>query len=133
MPTEAQFAEMGAYNEELVKAGIMIAGELPRDPNANYGTQDGPQGSGAVDVYNNLLQANLSNDDGGGLRLLMVGNFPINVYNNTIVNNVSTHEGGGVAIDDAPNVRIYNNTVMKNLTTATAITCGRLLGKRTAE
>ncbi len=103
-------------------AGIMIAGELPRDPNANYGTQDGPQGSGAVDVYNNLLQANLSNDDGGGLRLLMVGNFPINVYNNTIVNNVSTHEGGGVAMDDAPNVRFYNNTVMKNLTTATAIT-----------
>ena len=27
MPTEQELAEMGAYNEELVKAGIMLAGE----------------------------------------------------------------------------------------------------------
>ena len=27
MPTEAMLAEMGQYNEELVKAGIMLAGE----------------------------------------------------------------------------------------------------------
>ena len=27
MPTEKDFAEMGAYNEELVKAGVMLAGE----------------------------------------------------------------------------------------------------------
>ncbi|HSX59358.1 MAG TPA: YciI family protein [Tahibacter sp.] len=27
MPTEQEFAEMGRYNEELVKAGIMLAGE----------------------------------------------------------------------------------------------------------
>jgi hypothetical protein len=27
MPTEAQLAEMGKYNEELVKAGVMLAGE----------------------------------------------------------------------------------------------------------
>ena len=27
MPTEQQLAEMGAYNEELVRAGIMLAGE----------------------------------------------------------------------------------------------------------
>ena len=26
-PTEAELAEMGAYNEELVKAGVMLAGE----------------------------------------------------------------------------------------------------------
>ena len=97
-------------------AGIMVAGELPRNPS------DLSPGSGPVDIYNNLVQANLANDDGGGLRLLMVGDFPINVYNNIIVNNVSTHEGGGVALDDATNVRFYNNTVMKNLTTATAIT-----------
>ena len=75
-----------------------------------------------MNIYNNLIQANLSDDDGGGLRFLMAGNFPMNVYNNMIVNNVSTHEGGGVALDDAPNVRFYNNTVMKNITTATAIT-----------
>jgi len=27
MPTQAELAEMGAYNEELVKAGVMLAGE----------------------------------------------------------------------------------------------------------
>ena len=27
MPTEQQLAEMGRYNEELVKAGVMLAGE----------------------------------------------------------------------------------------------------------
>lgn len=75
-----------------------------------------------MNIYNNLIQANLSDDDGGGLRLLMAGNFQMNVYNNMIINNVSTHEGGGVAIDDAPNVRFMNNTVMKNITTATAVT-----------
>ena len=100
----------------------MIAGALPVDTNANYGSPTGPQGSGSVDIYNNLIQANQSNDDGGGIRFLMAGNFPMNVYNNMIVNNVSTHEGGGVAIDDAPNVRFFNNTVMKNITTNTAVT-----------
>src|SRR3954454_5292712 len=27
LPTEQEFAEMGAYNEELVKAGVLLAGE----------------------------------------------------------------------------------------------------------
>ena len=107
-------------------AGIMIAGELATAANANYGQPGGPQGSGPVNIYNNLIQANLSNDDGGGLRFLMAGNFPMNVYNNMIVNNISTHEGGGVALDDASNVRFYNNTVMNNKTTATAITSNGL-------
>ena len=103
-------------------AGIIIAGELATIPTASYGEPGGPQGSGAVDVYNNLIQANMAEDDGGGLRFLMVGDFPMNVYNNMIVNNVSMHEGGGVALDDASNVRFFNNTVMNNKTTATAIT-----------
>ncbi len=75
-----------------------------------------------MDIYANQIQANLANDDGGGIRFLMAGNFPINVYDNMIVNNVSTHEGGGIGLNDAPNVRIFNNTIMKNLTTATAVT-----------
>ena len=75
-----------------------------------------------MDIYNNLIQGNLANDDGGGLRFLMAGNFRFNVYNNMIVNNVSTHEGGGIGINDAPNVRVFNNTIMKNITTATAVT-----------
>jgi hypothetical protein len=96
--------------------GIMIAGELPPAPTLLS------QGSGPVDVYANLIQGNLSNDDGGGLRFLMAGDYPFNVYNNIIVNNVSTHMGGGISINDAPDVRIYNNTIMKNITTATAMT-----------
>ena len=96
--------------------GIMIAGALPATT-----TLLSP-GAGPVNIYNNLIQANLANDDGGGIRFLMAGNFPMNVYNNFIVNNISTHEGGGIALNDAPNVRVFNNTIMKNLTTATAIT-----------
>jgi hypothetical protein len=100
--------------------GIMIAGELPVDPTLLS------DGAGPVDIYANLIQGNLSNDDGGGLRFLMAGDFTFNVYNNMIVNNVSTHEGGGVSLNDAPDVRFYNNTVMNNLTTATAMTSNGL-------
>ncbi len=103
----------GSYDEG---GGIIIAGEPPLSP-TSFGA-----GAGAVNIFNNLIEANLANDDGGGLRFLTAGNFPYNVYNNMIVNNISTHEGGGVAIDNAPNVRFYNNTVMKNITTATAAT-----------
>ena len=99
----------------------MIAGELPADTDGARRPARGP-----VDIYDNLIQANLANDDGGGLRFLMAGNFPMNVYNNMIVNNVSTHEGGGIALDDAPNVRVVNNTIMKNITTATAVTSNGL-------
>jgi hypothetical protein len=106
-----------AYDEG---GGIMIAGELPADP----GTLS--PGAGPVDIYANLIQANLSNDDGGGLRFLMAGDFTYNVYNNIIVNNVSTHEGGGVSLNDAPDVRFYNNTIMGNLTTATSMTSNGL-------
>ncbi|MFN3983253.1 MAG: hypothetical protein ACK4SA_22985, partial [Caldilinea sp.] len=96
--------------------GVMIAGELPADFRVLS------PGAGPVNIYNNLIQANLSNDDGGGVRFLMAGNFVYNVYNNIIVNNISTHEGGGVSLNDTPNVRFFNNTVMNNITTATAMT-----------
>jgi hypothetical protein len=96
--------------------GIIIAGELQPDPSMLT------PGAGPVDVFNNLIQSNLANDDGGGLRFLMAGNFTYNVYNNIIANNISTHEGGGVSLNDAPDVRVFNNTIMKNITTATAMT-----------
>ncbi|MEZ4659066.1 MAG: choice-of-anchor Q domain-containing protein [Caldilineaceae bacterium] len=102
-----------AYDEG---GGVIIAGELPADP----GTLT--QGAGRVDIYNNLIQNNLANDDGGGLRFLMAGAFRYDVYNNIIVNNISTHEGGGVSLNDATNVKFFNNTVMQNITTATAMT-----------
>jgi hypothetical protein len=96
--------------------GIMIAGELPPDPNLLS------PGSGPVTIDANVVQANLSNDDGGGIRLLQVNNFPITITNNIIAGNISTHEGGGLALDDATDVRIVGNTVMDNITTATATT-----------
>jgi hypothetical protein len=106
------------FNSSLDEGGgIMIAGELPSNPASMLSP-----GSGRVDIYSNIVQANMSNDDGGGLRFLMAGNYPFNVYNNMFLNNISTHEGGGVSLNDAPNVRFYNNTVAKNLTTATALT-----------
>ena len=56
--------------------GIIIAGALPSDPNALS------PGSGAVSIHDNVIQSNLSDDDGGGIRFLMAGNFPLDVYNN---------------------------------------------------
>ncbi|MEZ5409249.1 MAG: choice-of-anchor D domain-containing protein [Acidimicrobiales bacterium] len=105
------------FNNSYDEAGgVMIAGELPASP-----TSLSP-GSGPVNIHHNLIQENLGNDDGGGLRFLMSGNFPMEVFDNIIVNNVTTHEGGGVSIDGAPDVRFVNNTVMGNLATATAAT-----------
>ncbi|MDX6619260.1 MAG: large repetitive protein, partial [Gaiellales bacterium] len=105
--------------------GVTIAGELPANPDTLT------TGSGAVDVFSNILESNLANDDGGALRLLMVdgasgtsgvNSYRINIYNNTLADNISTHEGGGIAIDDATNVTFDNNTVVRNITTATAAT-----------
>jgi uncharacterized repeat protein (TIGR01451 family) len=105
------------YNQSYDEGGgVMIAGQLPNDPALLS------PGSGPVTIHDNLVQANVANDDGGGIRFLMAGNSPMSVYNNFVVDNVSSHEGGGIALDDAPNVRIYNNTIMKNVTTATAAT-----------
>ncbi|MBM6400016.1 IPT/TIG domain-containing protein [Phycicoccus sp. MQZ13P-5] len=97
-------------------AGIMMAGALQADPDVLS------PGTGAVDIYANEIKGNLANDDGGGIRFLMAGNYPMNVHDNVIASNVSTHEGGGIAINDAPDVRIYSNTIMDNITTATAVT-----------
>jgi hypothetical protein len=113
---------------------VFVGGELPVNPNTMT------QGAGTVTIRENVMQANLSNDDGGAIRLLMVDgkrrsqtgqlNFGtmqlfddrINILNNTIANNISTHEGGGIALDDATNVVVANNTISHNTTTATAIT-----------
>ena len=102
----------------------MVAGELPPTP-----TQLSP-GTGPVTIDGNVIQANLANDDGGGIRLLQTSGShvsrtnpgTISITNNTIANNVSAHEGGGIALDDAAFVNIVDNTVTKNLTTATAVT-----------
>ncbi|MGE5589765.1 MAG: IPT/TIG domain-containing protein, partial [Bacillota bacterium] len=94
--------------------GILVGGEQPIPPAVLSA------GSGEVTIYSNLIQGNLANDDGGGIRTLRAGTHAITIYNNLIVNNVSTDLGGGIALDDSSNVAIYNNTIAKNATTATA-------------
>ncbi len=97
--------------------GMMLAGEL--NPNLS----EPSAGAGAnIDIDANLVQDNLANDDGGGIRLLQVGNKELDLTNNIVTDNISAHEGGGLALDDSTNVHITGNTVMKNITTATAIT-----------
>jgi hypothetical protein len=113
------------FNQSYDEGGaLMVAGELPANPN------NLTEGSGPVSIDANVIQANLANDDGGGIRLLQTSGShisranpeTINITNNVIANNVSAHEGGGLALDDAVFVNIVNNTVAKNLTTATAVT-----------
>ena len=105
------------YNRSYDEGGgIMIAGALPANPNSLS------PGSGSVTIDANLIQGNLADDDGGGIRFLQAGFGTMNVTNNMIVNDVSADEGGGISINDAPNVRVINNTIMKNITTATAVT-----------
>jgi IPT/TIG domain-containing protein len=94
--------------------GILVGGEQPQNPDQVS------KGSGPVKVSANLVQGNVSNDDGGGIRLLKPMNYQIDITNNLVVNNVATDLGGGIALDDAPKVSIVNNTVAKNMTTATA-------------
>ncbi|HEY9339626.1 MAG TPA: hypothetical protein VIQ79_34605, partial [Kribbella sp.] len=108
--------------------GVMIAGELPATPTALS------PGSGPVTIDANVIQANLANDDGGGIRLLQVSGSHISrsdpqtvaITNNTIADNISAHEGGGLALDDAVFVNVVNNTITKNLTTASAVTSNGL-------
>ena len=126
------------YNQGYDEGGgIFIAGNLPGNNialslGAGGTWVNGFTGSGnarqpinvtdGVTVDSNTLISNQSNDDGGGLRFLMGGDFPFLVQNNIIANNLSTHEGGGVALDDTMNVTLANNTIVKNITTATAAT-----------
>jgi hypothetical protein len=105
------------FNQSYDEAGaVMVAGEL----SSNLALPS--TGSGPVRIHENLVQDNLANDDGGGLRMLQAGTYAIDVVNNIIANNTSAHEGGGIAIDDSTNVRFVNNTVYRNITTATAVT-----------
>lgn len=94
--------------------GVLLGGEQPMPPAAISA------GAGNVDFYNNLVQGNVSNDDGGGLRLLNFGTHRCRIYNNMIVNNVAADIGGGIALDNASNTLIYNNTIAMNASTATA-------------
>lgn len=99
----------GAFDEG---GGILIGGEST--------ALDLGDGSGAVTIERNLIQSNLSNDDGGGIMLLNPLNDQVDIVNNFIVNNGATDAGGGIALDNAANVSIVNNTIAENVATSTA-------------
>ncbi len=120
--------------------GLFVAGELTADPTQLT------QGSGPVSIDHNIVESNLSNDDGGGIRLLMVtgrhatvvnpttgttaqreqqrsnARGTISIVDDTVTDNLSAHEGGGIALDDAAFVNVVDTTVARNVTTATAVT-----------
>ncbi len=92
--------------------GINVGGELQSDGLS--------RGSGRVNVERNEIQQNISNDDGGGIRVQNANTDRVDIISNTVVDNVATDIGGGIALDDSSNVRIVNNTIAENATTATA-------------
>ena len=60
----SQATGSGSTGRTTRAARVMVAGELPADP-----TKLSP-GTGPVTIDGNVIQANLANDDGGGIRLL---------------------------------------------------------------
>ena len=99
--------------------GIMIAGEMKSEAPGEPGTGLS-LGSGDIVVERNLVQGNVSNDDGGGIRVLNTVQWKVRIVNNMIVNNLATDIGGGISLDDALDVEIVNNTIARNVSTATA-------------
>ena len=83
-------------------------------------------GTGDVSIDHNYMGDNLSQDDGGAIRIMGTagskGLSPISVFDNMITNNVTGHEGGAISMGDAPVVDIVNNTITQNVSTATATT-----------
>jgi hypothetical protein len=93
--------------------GILIGGEQSQADVVS-------PGSGDVTIERNRIQGNVSNDDGGGIRLLQPVAGHMRIVNNVVVNNLATDHGGGLAMDDALRVEMVNNTIARNISTSTA-------------
>jgi parallel beta-helix repeat protein len=105
------------YNEGVDSgAGLAIQQEAakPTDPN-QLGV-----GTGDVTVTRNLIQQNMSGDDGGGLYINRALGDPVILRNNLIVGNGAANKGGGIQLVDSSNVRIINNTIADNVSTASS-------------
>jgi hypothetical protein len=105
------------YNDAVDSGGgISIQQEVPQ-PAGPLG-----EGSGTVDVRRNLIEANWSGDDGGGIFLSDAHEKRINLDGNMIVNNGAADVGGGVMFDDSLKVAFVNNTVAQNASTSSSET-----------
>jgi hypothetical protein len=102
------------YNDAVDSgAGIAISQQEEQLPTLGVG-------SGAVNVDRNLIQGNLSGDDGGGIFVMNALNYRINIRNNMIVDNGAADIGGAIMLDDSKNVAIINNTIANNVTTGSS-------------
>jgi hypothetical protein len=110
------------YNDSVDSgAAIAIAQEIPRPlPDGSIPLGDG---SGNVDIDRNLIQANYSGDDGGGVFVANAHTARVNIRNNMIVDNGAADLGGGLMLDDSSNVAVVANTVARNVSTASCETC----------
>jgi hypothetical protein len=106
------------YNDSVDSgAGIAIESELPvpLPPGGALG-----DGTGSVSIDRNLIQSNMSGDDGGGIFVLDTLDQPISIRNNMIVDNGAADMGGAIVLDDSSKVAIVNNTVSNNVTTGSS-------------
>ncbi|GII65409.1 hypothetical protein Skr01_54940 [Sphaerisporangium krabiense] len=110
------------YNDSVDSgAGVTIAQEVPQP--LPDGTTPLGDGSGAVDLDRNVIQANYSGDDAGGLFVEGAHTARVNVRNNMIVDNGAADLGGAVLLDDSSNVALVGNTLANNVSTASCETC----------
>lgn len=102
------------YNDAVDSGGgVAIESELPVGGGLGAGT-------GPVNVDRNLITANFSGDDGGGVFVLDPFSAAINLRDDLIVDNGAADIAGGIMLDDASNVRIINTTIANNVSTASS-------------
>jgi FtsP/CotA-like multicopper oxidase with cupredoxin domain len=119
-------------NEAFGEGGAVAAVGEFAPPGAPAGFLS--EGVGSMVIDSNLMQSNLSGDDGGGISLFTVNGqdvaanpadptewYSFLISNNKIVNNVGVFSAGGIALADATNVHIINNTIANNDCTAGAV------------
>jgi hypothetical protein len=110
------------YNDAFDSgAGLSIQEETPQPLNS-IPWSDPRRGTGSVDISRNVIEANFSGDDGGGIFVANSLTARIGLVNNMFVNNGSADLGGAVMLDDASNVTLVNNTFAGNAVTASSET-----------
>jgi hypothetical protein len=108
------------YNDAVDSGGGLSISEETPQPAGSIPFTDARRGSGAVDVRRNVIEANMSGDDGGGIFVQDGLTARISIVGNMIVNNGAADLGGAIMLDDSSNVALVNNTVANNAATASS-------------